>query len=163
MSRLPLAAFLDVPVGGTGAVPDVQQVLRSLQMILGTVVEDVGPERAGDQTRIESARLRALVALADEIRSDPVDGMTLADAAAILALSSPFPPAEVRGRLRDDLLVAMSREPTDLRSLAGRYDLGDPSDLRARIEGEKPLSLREYARLRVAVPPTRKDPPEGPR
>jgi hypothetical protein len=134
----------------------VRAVLAHLQSVLAAVLDDVGLDRARAETSVEPAQLNALQAAAAAAAADPVTGLTLSDAASILALATPFPATEVRGRLRDDLLVAMSREPVDRRTLAQRYDLGDPAALQRKIEGTEPLSLREYARLRVVLPATRR-------
>ena len=155
MTRPPITAFLDAPAETDGEPPNVEQVAAALATVLAAVIEDVGPDRVSAETTIEPARLRALRDHAAASRSGSVEGLTLSEAASILSLAAPFSAAEVRGRFRDDLLVAMSREPVDLRTLAQRYDLGEPATLRAKIEGEEPLPLREYARLRVVLPSTR--------
>jgi hypothetical protein len=155
MTRPALTAFLDAPEATANEQPDVGQVATELAAVLAAVIEDVGFDRATDETALEPARLRALRDQSAASRTAPVEGLTLSDAASILSLETPLSAAEVRGRLRDDLLVAMSREPVDLRTLTRRFDLGEPATLRAKIEGEKPLSLREYARLRVVLPSTR--------
>ena len=156
MTRPFLTAFLDAPDEAAGDPPPVSAVLGHLQSVLGSVLDDVGLDRARAETPVEPAQLNALQAVAPADAGGSVTGLTLLDAASILALAAPFSPTEVRGRLRDDLLVAMSRDPVDLRTLAHRYDLGDPAVLRGKIEGEEPLSLREYARLRVVLPSTRR-------
>ncbi len=155
MTGSPLTAFLDAPAEDDGEPPDVAQVTARLQELLAAVIEDVGLDRATAGTAVDPATFRALRDHGGSSRAAPVEGLTLSEAASILSLASPFSAAEVRGRLRDDLLVAMSREPVDIQTLARRYDLGEPARLRAKIEGENPLSLREYARLRVVLPSTR--------
>jgi len=154
MTKPPLTAFLDAPEAAGGDPPDVAQVTARLVAVLATVLDEVGFERASAETSVEAIRLRALHETPLDT-SAQVDELTLSEAAAILSLATPFSAAEVRGRIRDDLLVAMSREPIDLRTLAQRYDLGDPAVLRGKIEGEQRLSLREYARLWVTLPSTR--------
>jgi len=156
MRRPPLTAFLDAPVETGSEQPDVAQITTELAEVLAAVVDDVGLDRAIAESTIDPATVRALRDHSAASRSGHVEGLTLTAAASILSLGSPFSTTEVRGRLRDDLLVAMSRVPIDLRTLAQRYDLGEPATLRAKIEGEEPLPLREYARLRVVLPSTRR-------
>jgi hypothetical protein len=69
----------------------------------------------------------------------------------MLAVESGYSAAEIRGRLRDHLVVRMSRRSIDVETLATDYGFGDPAGLRERIEGERPFPLREYARVRVAL------------
>lgn len=150
MTGGPLDAFLSAPPEGASAA-GVDATERWLQSVLGQVIDGQESDEVREVTGEDAETLDALVAVATSDRGEPVPGLLVDDAAAILATASPFSRAEIRGRLRDQLLLAMSREPTDLAALCDRYGFGDPDPLRAAIEGEAALDLRTYARLRVAL------------
>jgi hypothetical protein len=77
--------------------------------------------------------------------------------AVLLAADSVLCPASVRARISEDLQLEMSRVPIDARALA--RDLAtEPAVLRAKIEGDRPLSLAEYARIRTVLADHRERP-----
>ncbi|MDZ7849304.1 MAG: DUF5791 family protein [Halodesulfurarchaeum sp.] len=136
----------DVTEGGT-----VGRTYANLLGVLGTVLTSQDLAIVAGRTGINRQRLEAIVSGATAGTPGRDDGLTLGMAATILATESTFSPSEVRARCRDHLLVQMSRGPIDAESLAAAYGFGDAGELRAKIDGDRPLPLREYARLRVAV------------
>lgn len=157
MTRPALARFLDGPTAQgaedshsdrTGA--EVAELKRRLGGVLAAAVTEAGPEAVTRATGLEGGVVEEIGALPDG-GTEALDGLSLRTVAAILATASSFQPDAVRGRIRDHLLVQMSRGPVDVETVADRYGFGDPETLRAKIEGEEPISVREYARLRVAL------------
>lgn len=154
MTRPALTAFLDAPSRLDEAerpTETIEAAELQLQRVLGLVVGRIGHEEAVVAAGIDSEQAAGLLAVANGDRSDPVANLSLADAAAILAADMAFSQVEVRGRIRDHLLVAMSRGPTDVNALSEAYGFADPATLRAKIDSVETLTLREYARLRIAV------------
>lgn len=148
MTRPPLDAFLAVSSETEAGVDAVE---RQLQAVLSDVIVTHGVDQVADGTGLDRAVLSELQRVSAGERKDPVSGLTLSAAAGILAVGGPFPRPEVRGRIRDELHLAMSRGPTDVAALCEGYGFGDPDTLRAAIEGAASLDLRTYARLRVAL------------
>ena len=157
MTRPVLARFLDGPnVQETGdshsdrAGAEVAELKSHLGGVLAAAINEAGPEAVTRATGLDRDVVAEIGAVPDG-GSEVLDGLSLRTAAAILATASSFHPDAVRGRIRDHLLVQMSRGPIDVETVADRYGFGDPEVLRAKIEGEEPVSVREYARLRVAL------------
>ncbi|MFB6110302.1 MAG: DUF5791 family protein [Halodesulfurarchaeum sp.] len=88
-------------------------------------------------------------------RSIDLGAWSLQRAAILLAADTSLDPGEIRARIRDDLLLEMSRVPIDVGELAGDLD-DDPGVLRDRIEGDRPLALDEYAHVRAILSDRRK-------
>lgn len=87
------------------------------------------------------------------LESAEAAGPTLTEAAVLLSLTDGWPDREtVERELRDDLLVGMSDAVLDAAAaarLAGpRLDAGA---VRAAVDGDRDLTLAEYAQLRFAV------------
>lgn len=156
MNRPSLSVFLEAPTGldEDRPIERVEAVELRLQRVLGAVIDRIGREEAVEAAGIDREQAVEVVAVVNGDRSTPVANLTVADAAALIAAEMAFPRDEVRGRIRDHLLITMSREPTDIDELSETYGFGDSRRLRARINGEEPLSLRDYARLRVALAPS---------
>ncbi|MFP4530735.1 MAG: DUF5791 family protein [Halodesulfurarchaeum sp.] len=157
MNRPPLARFLDDSVSraadgrdGTGAVTATYEELLS---VLAAVVTTRGVESVATETGLDRELLAFVVGESGVGTGKSERMRTLETVAAILATESRFSASEVRARLGDHLIVQMSRDPIDAESLAVTYGFGDATELRAKIEGDRPLTLREYARLRVALDP----------
>lgn len=155
MTRPPLARFLDDPLQGSGIEArsdEVGATYEELLDVVATIVTRRGVPAIAETTGLDRALLEFLETKPGPDLSDPPDGLTVAAAAEILAVDSTFSATEIRARIRDHLVVRMSRHPIDVETLAGAYGFGDATQLRERIEGVRPLSLREYARIRVALP-----------
>ena len=154
MNRPPLATFLDESGPDSGQRDDggaVNEMVTRLLGVLSEIVERRGVDDVAAATDVDRALLESL-------RDDPTGetvgiarSVTLENAAEILAVESGFHPTAIRGRIRDHLVVHMGRRSIDAATLSARYGFGDPTTLRERIEGERPLALREYARMRVAL------------
>lgn len=154
MTRPPLARFLDDSIAGSGTERDGSGAVRAtydgLLDVLAGIVDSQGVDSVAEHTDLDRVVLESLAD--DGGETSPVgDPLSLETAAAILATASTFSATEVRARIRDHLILQMSRDPVDAESLAAEYGFGDATELRAKIEGDRPLTLREYARLRVAV------------
>ncbi len=158
MNQPPLAAFLDDSAPGSESSEDrnsnqntVEDMWHRLLGVLAAVVKGRGVEAVAFETNMDRDQIRSMVNRADSETAGGGEAITLEMAAEILASHSSFPPAEIRARIHDHLLVQMSRRPIDVETLAAQYGFDDAKRLRAKIEGEQELSLREYARLRVAL------------
>lgn len=121
---------------------DVQDLHRRYRRELGRVIDAEGVETVARGTGIAPDRLAALP------EEDP--GLTLADAASILATAVDQPDAEsIRQEARDHLLLTMSSAVVDVDALATAMggDL-EPRDYQQMIEGHMAMPLAEYARIR---------------
>lgn len=158
MNPPPLAAFLDDSASGSlsngqldAKQDSVEAMWHRLRAVLAAIVERQGVKAVSVETDVDRGRIRSIVDRAGSETAGRGETITLEIAAEILASLSSFPPTEIRARIRDHLLIQMSRRPIDIETLAAQYGFDDADRLRARIEGERELSLREYARLRVAL------------
>lgn len=155
MTRPALAAFLEAPISDSGGSGDGSDAVKATQegllAVLAEVVAMQGTGTVAEQTGLDRKLLDSVEEGTPPERLDAVAGLTLETAAEILAVDSAFSPTEIRHRIRDHLLVQMSRGPVDAESVASAYGFGDGVALQEMIEGTRPFSLREYARLRVAL------------
>lgn len=129
---------------------EVTRLKRRLGAVLASVIRSQGVEQVATATGLEPEQVEAIGELPRN-GTDPLDELTLRTVAAILAIESSYRTVSVRGRIRDHLIVQMSRGPIDVDTIASRYGFGDPEALRAKIEGEAAFPVREYVRLRVAL------------
>lgn len=157
MTRSPLARFVVAPESqvGTGNRTDagrdeVTRLKRRLGAVLASIVGSKGVEQVASATGLERQQIDAIAGV-PERGTDTLEELSLRTVAAILATESSFSSGAVRGRIRDHLIIQMSRGPIDVDTVATRYGFGDPKSLRAKIEGDVPFLLREYVRLRVAL------------
>lgn len=108
---------------------------------------------AGDPlTHFAQVLVAAQRVAGEEPTSDPEEmaDWSLDRVAVLLAADSVLGPESVRARISEALRLEMSRVPIDGQTLA--RDLAtDPAVLRAKIEGDRPLSLGEYARIRTVL------------
>ncbi len=87
------------------------------------------------------------------VRSGDVDGLTLEEAAAILALDPDHPDAgTVAAEARDILLMGMTTAVLDVDTLASAIDDAlEPKEIQQKIEGRFTIDLSEYALLHHTV------------
>lgn len=113
---------------------------------LAVTVEGVGIETAAAETGLDRETLAALV-------DGGAPELTLAEAAAILALDDDRPPADaIEAEARDILLMGMSTAVLDVEALAaGINDAMEPKEIQAKVEGRYPLTLGEYATLHAFI------------
>jgi len=113
---------------------------------LAEAVRSVGIETAAAETELDREALAALV-------DGDAPELTLAEAAAILALDDGRPPADaVEAEARDILLMGMSTAVLDVEALAaGIDDAMDPKEIQQKVEGRYPLTLGEYAILHAFI------------
>lgn len=155
MNRPPLDAFLDAAISNPDAGGNLRDPVghkaEALMDVLAAIVATYGVTHVAEQTGLDRDLLRATRdgSVMDEHK--PGERITLGTAAELLAVASTFSPTEVRARIRDHLILSMSRGPTDAESLASRYGFDDVHTVRDKIEGDRSLTLREYARLGVAL------------
>ncbi|MFB6153917.1 MAG: DUF5791 family protein [Halodesulfurarchaeum sp.] len=124
---------------------------RRMVNTLSRTVRDVGVAEAARETDIAEARLEDLSG------ADPP--LSLSEAGAILALSSDLPDGDIAARdLRDRLLLAMSAAIVDVDTLAAGLD-GELSarDIQQKIEGRRPMTLKEFAEIYQFVEARRPD------
>ncbi|MEF8771267.1 DUF5791 family protein [Halodesulfurarchaeum sp.] len=157
MTRPLIARFLAAPESQvsdgnrTNAEWDeVTRLKRRLGAVLAPIVRSEGVEQVATATGLEPEQVEAIGELPAS-GTDPIDELSLRTVAAILAIESSYRPVSVRGRIRDHLIVQMSRGPIDVDTVASRYGFGDAETLRSKIEAEAPFPVREYVRLRVAL------------
>jgi hypothetical protein len=100
----------------------------------------------GPPTGVDGATVRA-------IRDGDAGGVTLDDAAAVLAADPERPDAAaIVAEARDDLLMAMTTVIVDVDAVAAELDVDlTPRDVQQRVEGRAPTTLDEYARIRNAI------------
>ncbi len=151
MSDPPLGTFLEARDRADSRAAIDEAAFATLEAelveILAEIVETRGVDAIVAETSIEPGALDPLIGET----APEGDSLTLETAAAVLSMTIGFSASEVRARLRDHLVIAMSRGPIDVTTVAERYGFGEPASLRAKIEGEEPFLLREYARLRVVL------------
>lgn len=118
---------------------------RQYRERLAAVIEEAGSAAVAEETGIATDRLESL--------PDVDPGLTIADAADILAVDGEAGPSEsIRQEARDHLLLGMSSAVVDVDALAGALsgEFG-PRDYQQMIEGEMPMPLGEYARIYLYV------------
>jgi hypothetical protein len=115
---------------------------------LRVVVEEVGPAEAVETTGLDGATIEAVTGSDVET----VGRMHLTEVGSILALTDGREADAIVADARDELMLAMSANVTDVERLAAGLDLElDPKELQAKMEGRFPMRLREYAALRTEL------------
>lgn len=113
---------------------------------LADVIVDRGVEVTSERTGLDPAVLEGVL-------DDDPDGVTVADAATVLALDDPD--RDVRDVLDDvstTLMVGMTAAVLDVDTVAA--ELGDdltPTEVQQKLEGRAPMSLEEYAAVRLLL------------
>lgn len=104
-----------------------------------------GPDRLGKETDLDEVTI-------DAILDDDVDGLLLSDAAAILAIEDGHDPTRQLEAVLDRLLFDMSTAILDVDALAADLALDlDPQEIQRRVEGREPMTLEEYAHIRLRI------------
>ncbi|MFB6184100.1 MAG: DUF5791 family protein [Haloarculaceae archaeon] len=109
---------------------------------LREVVEAVGVETVVAESDLSRETVEALAA-------GETPELTLSEAAAVLSLSPSRPDADtIRQDALDVLLMGMSVAVVDVDTVASRLDGGlEAKEIQAKVEGRRPVTLAEYARL----------------
>lgn len=89
----------------------------------------------------------------EAIQSGDVDNITLKNAAVVIGLSTDdMRPPAVESELRERVILGMSNAVLDIDSLVRESGLNlSPKELQQRIEGRAPMTLGEYAQVRLAI------------
>jgi len=112
---------------------------------LRETIETIGVSETADTTGLK----REIVERIAEGRSDAI---TLTEATAVLAAVEDRDAEAIAADARDRLLLSMSTAVLDVEALARHFDGGDSAkELQAKIEGRHPMTLSEYARVRVTI------------
>lgn len=112
---------------------------------LRDAIETTGVPETVEATGLDRETVEAIAA-------DGSDGITLTEAAAILATVDDRDADALAADARDRLLLSMSNAVMDVDALARRLD-GDllAKELQAKIEGRHPMTLAEYANVQAAI------------
>ena len=113
---------------------------------LTATLETVGIDTAADETELERATLST-------VADGEVDGLSLTDAAAILALSESTPDSEaIVLETRDHLLMGMTTAVLDVDAVAAELDVGlTGQEVQQAIEGRATLTLEELAAIQAVI------------
>jgi len=113
---------------------------------LAAEVASMGVETAVERTGLDADALESLV---DGDRP----ALFLDDACAILGATADWPDAEtVKLEVRDSLMLGMSSAILDVDGLERELDLDlDAKMLQQKIEGRRPMTLREYAAVALVI------------
>lgn len=119
-----------------------EAVRADYEATLSSVVEAAGVADAAAASGVDEAVLDALAA------GESPD-LTVEEAAAVLATSNDYPPADaLTAEVQDHLMLQMSSAVMDVDSLAsGLDDDYDSKALQQKLEGRQPMTLAEYARI----------------
>lgn len=118
---------------------------RYLEALAGVII-DRGVEVTSERTGLDPVVLEGVL-------DDDPDGVTVEDAATLLALEDPD--RDVRDVLEDvstTLMVGMTEAVLDVDTVAA--ELGDdltPTEVQQKLEGRAPMSLEEYAAVRLLL------------
>lgn len=124
------------PTAATGP----EELRSTYGAFLRETIERVGVDAVAEGADLERETVERVVA-------GDVDGLTLAEAAAILATATDRPDAEtLAAEARDVLLLGMTTAVLDVDALASHLDAPlDAKELQQKIEGRHPMTLEEYA------------------
>jgi len=109
---------------------------------LAATIDDHGIEAVAERSAVDHSTLRALLA-----GDDP--GVTLEDAAKILAVSDDSPDGEtIAAVARDELLMGMTTAVLDVEAVESGIDGElEAREIQSKIEGRFPMTLEEFALL----------------
>jgi hypothetical protein len=118
------------------------EVLAEYEAALASVVEAEGVDAVAAAADVDESGL-------EELLDGGSPGFTVAEAAAVLAVSDDWPDAEgLLLEVRDNLMLQMSSAVMDVDALASGLDGDlDPKEIHQKIEGRQPMTLAEYARI----------------
>jgi len=123
-----------------------QELERVYAEALDAVVTNRGAETVATEASVPADTVRAAAA-------GELDGVTLEEGAAILALAEDHPPAEdIVVVALDDLLMGMTNAVLDVEALESAIggEL-DAREIQQKVEGRHPITLAEYALLHQQI------------
>lgn len=130
------------------ATTEPEELVADYERALAEVLAEVDAATAAEETGIGVERLAAL-----EAGERPDPELTVAEAAAVFALSPEYPDADATlAEVRDGLLLDMSTAILDVDAVAAGLDGDlDATVVQQKIEGRQEMTLGEYARIRHLV------------
>lgn len=136
---------MDVGAVATAGRESTAAVRDTLYAALVDVIESTGPERVVEATALDRSTVTA-------IRRGDQPTLSLADVAAVLAVPAGHRGAGwCRAEFRDAVIVWMSDAVIDVDTLAVELDGVTGPILREKIEGDRRMTVAEYARVVAAL------------
>lgn len=128
---------------------DAASLRRAYAECLADTVETSGVDAVVAGTDLDAETVDAL-ADPDGVAETP--SLTLAEASAVLALTTDRDADAIAADARDRLLLELSSAVLDVEALSGGLDGGaTPKELQAKLEGRHTMTLAEYAEIRAFV------------
>ncbi|MDX1747029.1 MAG: DUF5791 family protein [Halobacteriales archaeon] len=122
-----------------------EDLLRDYTDAVRAAATSAGREAVLSATALDGDTVEAL------IDGEEVD-LSLPDAAAILTLEDETDADQLLESVRDRLLFDMSTAILDVEALAGDLALDlNPQEIQRRVEGREPMTLEEYAHIRLRI------------
>lgn len=122
----------------------VEELAGAYADAVAEVVDDLGAEAVAERTGVDPDRIAAV---GDRAAVE----LTVSDAAAVLALADGAPSADaIRASVREQLMLEISGAMLDVDALAAGIgpDL-DATEVQAKVEGRMPMTLEEFAAIRI--------------
>lgn len=118
----------------------VEDALGEYEAALAAALDEAGGGDADEET-------------ITAVRENSIAELTLEDAASVLGASDGWPPIDaIAIELRDDLLLGMSSAVLDVEALSARADVDlSPREVQQKVEGRAPMTLAEFAALRLTI------------
>lgn len=135
--------------GAGGAEADSSITAASLLAAFETMVGEAASE-AGRDAVVDEAGLSESVA--DAVRNGEIGEVTVADGAAVLALTRDRDPDQMVAELRDHLLIGMATAVLDVDTLAAGIDADlTGQEVQQALEGRTAMTLGQLAEIMAVI------------
>lgn len=135
---------------GGGADSDAEGVtpavlLSAFEALMSEAVAEAGRERMGDETDVDGASIEAAAA-------GDVSGISVTDAAAIVAVTADRDADAVVAELRDHLLMGMATAVLDVDTLAAAIDADlTGQEVQQALEGRAGMTVGQLAEVMAVI------------
>lgn len=132
-----------------GAAAESTALLAAYERLVRDAAAAAGRDRVASETPVDEG---TAAALADDDGSADAAGLSVTDAAAILALDADRDADTILFELRDHLLMGMTTAVLDVDTLAGAIDADlTGQEVQQALEGRTEMTLAQLAEIQAVI------------
>lgn len=120
-------------------------LLASLEVLVSEAAAEAGHDRLGDETKLDGATLQRAAA------GDVVD-LSIADGAAVVAVTRDYDANTIVAEVRDHLLMGMAMAVLDVDTIAASIDADlTGQEVQQVLEGRTPMTFEQLAEIMAVI------------